>query len=73
MAAPTGAEREILKNLSHVPALAHLGSRTLVLLPLMTRVMCRLWGEDVFMRPSAIKAPLCGLALNNLIVLGAFD
>lgn len=73
MAGPTGAERKILKILSHAPAVASLsfGSRTLVPQPLMTHTLCvDCEGEDVFMRPAAVKAPLRGPALNNRIVLG---
>lgn len=72
MAVTTGAERKILKILSHAPAAASrsFGSRTLVLQPLMIYIIRRWWGEDVFMRPAAMKAPVCRPTLNNCIVPG---
>lgn len=73
MTVTTEAEkRRILKILSHAPAVASrsFGSRTLVPQQLMMYIICRRWGEDVFMSPAAVKAPVWGPALNNRIVPG---
>lgn len=69
MAAPTGAERKILKILSHAPAVASLsfGSRTLVPQPLMTHIMCRLWGRGCFYEASGRESTA---AWTGSIVLG---
>ena len=71
MAVTNGVEKKILKILSHAPGVASrsLGSRTLVLQPLMIYIICW-WGEDAFMRLAAMKAALCERALNNCIVPG---
>lgn len=58
---------KILIIFRHAPAVASrsLGSRTLVL---MMYIICRQWGEDVFMRPAAMKTLVYGPALNTCIV-----
>jgi len=72
MALTTCGEKKTLKTPGHAQAVARssFGSRTLVLQPLMTYIICRWLGEDVFTRPAAMKTPLCGWALNNCIVPG---
>lgn len=72
MALATRAERKTLKILCHAPAVAStsFGSRTMQLQLLMLYIVCCWWGEDVFMRPAAMKAPLCWPALHPCIVPG---
>lgn len=75
IAVTTGAERRIFKILSHaLPVASRLfASRTLVLQPLMTYIICRWWGEDVFMSPAAMKAPVWGTSSEQLFCPRVFD
>lgn len=63
--------KKILKILGHTLTVSSrsFGRRTLVLQPLMIYIIYW-WGEHVFMRPVAMKAPMCEKAMNNHIVPG---
>lgn len=72
VAVTTRVNKKILKILGHalaVPSLSF-GSRTLVLQPLIYIYVIYWWGKHVFMRPAAMKAPLCEKATSNHIIPG---
>lgn len=72
IALTSSAERKTLKIFSHALAAANIssGSRTMQLQLLMVYIICCWWGEDVFMRPAVMKAPLCQPALHDRIAPG---